>query len=61
MVLTKKIIQIYCFIKLVINYINGDFAYQQFLKHHKECYKPTKKQFLAEKRKQKWRNCNRCC
>jgi len=61
MVLTKKFTQIYNFMKLVVSYINGDFAYQQFLQHHSGCCVPSKKQFLAAKRKQKWQNCNRCC
>ena len=61
MVLTKKFTQIYNFMKLVVSYINGDFAYQQFLQHHRGCCVPSKKQFLAAKRKQKWQNCNRCC
>jgi len=56
----KKILN---FLKLVLRSLNGDFAYENYLRHHKEsCAKlMNKKEFLLNRRKEKARGVNRCC
>lgn len=52
-------------IHLVIEYINGDFAYKKYLEHHKKAHKDeqpfNKEQFLRHQQKMKWKKINRCC
>jgi uncharacterized short protein YbdD (DUF466 family) len=53
------------FLLLLREYINGDFAYKNYLAHHKQHHanqEPlNKKAFLQNKEKQKWNKINRCC
>jgi len=51
------------FLKLVLKTLNGDFAYENYLKtHQKSCEKIlTKKEFLLNKQEEKWKKVNRCC
>jgi uncharacterized short protein YbdD (DUF466 family) len=56
---------------LVFEYINGDFAYKNYLKNFNKNHiknlpsknqKPlSKKKFLNEKNIKKWNGVNRCC
>lgn len=50
-------------IKYCRDYVNGDFAYQQYLQRHhqKTCAIISKKEFLNQQRHAKWNNVNRCC
>jgi hypothetical protein len=53
-------------IKEIIAYINGDFAYQKYLKFHQKkhfmnCKVIDKKTFLQQREKNKWGKINRCC
>jgi uncharacterized short protein YbdD (DUF466 family) len=55
----------FMFLKLVIDYVNGDFAYQNYLNHLKK-YHPKevaldKKAFLKKRQEDKWKRVNRCC
>ncbi len=53
------------FLKQLIEYINGDFAYKNYLKifNKKNCQKTplSKKDFLRQKEQRKWQKINRCC
>jgi carbon starvation protein len=53
------------FLKLLISYFNGDFAYQNYLQHYAKNHpeeKPlNKKEFFASQQKRKWTKINRCC
>ncbi len=53
------------FLKLVKSYLNGDFAYQNYLTHHQKNHHNQqaldKKTFLSEQQKTKWSKVNRCC
>lgn len=53
------------FLREVINYINGDYAYQAYLNNIKNSNLQTqpisKKDFLRLKQKRKWLGINRCC
>ncbi len=46
-------------------YIEGDFAYENYLKHHRNNHSEEKildkKSFLKEAQKKKWNKINRCC
>jgi len=57
--------KIFTFLKLLKSYINGDFAYKNYLQHHaKEHPNSTplsKKDFFAAQQKHKWTKINRCC
>ena len=51
------------FFSLIFSYLNGDFAYENYLKHskknHPEKVPLNKKSFLQEKARS--RKINRCC
>lgn len=53
------------FLKLCVSYFNGDFTYQNYLKHyaakHPEEKPLDKKSFLELQQKRKWSKINRCC
>jgi uncharacterized short protein YbdD (DUF466 family) len=53
------------FLLLILNYLNGNFAYQNYLKHQKKNHPNqnplSKKNFLREMQKLKWQKINRCC
>ncbi len=53
------------FFKLLKNYINGDFAYENYLQHqhtkHPHLIPLSKKDFFAASQKNKWSKINRCC
>lgn len=53
------------FLKLLLSYFNGDFAYQNYLKHHAAQHPEEvaldKKSFLESQQKRKWSKINRCC
>jgi len=48
-----------------VEYLNGNFAYKTYLEHHKNNHKNhsplTLKQFLNQRRNNKWQGVNRCC
>jgi uncharacterized short protein YbdD (DUF466 family) len=46
---------------LLRDYISGDFAYQNYLKHHPSEKTLDKKSFLRNKEKNRWDKINRCC
>ncbi len=53
------------FLRLILEYLNGDFAYKNYLKRS-AANSPQekimdKKSFLHHRQKCKWRNVNRCC
>ena len=60
--LLKKISQIFIATK---NYLDGDFAYQNYLRHLRESHKMQKaldkKSFLRRREQEKWNKVNRCC
>jgi len=47
------------------DYIEGNFAYENYLKHHTQHHQNTtpltKKAFLKQAQKDKWSKINRCC
>ena len=49
----------------VKNYVDGDFAYDEYLAHHKKHHAESatldKKQFLKNRQKEKFEKINRCC
>ena len=53
------------FFKKIKEYIEGDFAYQNYLthlqKHHPGQQALDKKSFLKNQQKDKWNKINRCC
>ncbi len=53
------------FIKLFISYIDGDFAYKNYLDHHKKHHPLNpiidKKTFLKQKQQDRYKSINRCC
>ena len=53
------------FLRLLKSYINGDFAYENYLEHHKKTHPEiaplNKKDFFSAQQKNKWRKVNRCC
>ncbi len=53
------------FLRLVKSYLNGDFAYQNYLTHHHKNHpnQPTlnKKEFILKQQREKWSKVNRCC
>ncbi len=55
--------KIWAFLKLVISYLNGNFAYQNYLKihnqNHPEIVPMNQKNFFRERTKNK--KINRCC
>jgi len=57
--------KLYKTISNLISFINGDFAYNNYLIHHYKNHKKlkplTKKDFLRKKQQNKWNNVNRCC
>lgn len=61
-VITNKLM--FCY-KTFKDYIEGDFAYENYLKHHNKYHKNTsvldKKAFLKQAQKAKWNKINRCC
>ncbi len=58
----QKIIKI---ARLLQDYLNGDFAYNNYLKHHQINHpkqKPLdKRSFFNKMQKDKWNKVNRCC
>ena len=52
-------------IKNFCDYINGEYAYKKYLEHcklsHDNISNLSKKQFLNNKRNNKWKSVNRCC
>ncbi|MBM5782295.1 MAG: YbdD/YjiX family protein [Pelagibacterales bacterium] len=62
----KKILfNIWKIYKSFKEYIEGDFAYENYLKHHKKNHSEEalldKKSFLKDAQKKKWNKINRCC
>ncbi len=47
------------------NYVEGDYAYQNYLKHEKKFHPQKKildrKSFLRQRQNEKWNKVNRCC
>ncbi|HLD76965.1 MAG TPA: YbdD/YjiX family protein [Rickettsiales bacterium] len=58
----KKIIKI---LREIKNYVDGDFAYKQYVAHHKKYHAQkailNKKDFLKQRQKDKFDGINRCC
>lgn len=59
-IIMKKFLK---FLRLVLQSLNGDFAYENYLKTHSaNCEKlMSKKEFLLNKQEEKWKKVNRCC
>jgi len=62
----KKIFSnFYNFLKSIKDYIDGNFAYENYLKHHQKNHNGevvlSKKMFLKNMQKDKWNRINRCC
>ncbi|MFM7620849.1 MAG: CstA-like transporter-associated (seleno)protein [Alphaproteobacteria bacterium] len=66
----NKIILFGIFFRNFLNYINGDFAYENYLQNNRQhqCNKDscsnkilTKKQFLRQKIHEKYNKISRCC
>lgn len=57
--------KLFKFLKLLRSYLNGDFAYENYLKHQQQNHSNfpplNKKDFLAAQQKNKWNKINRCC
>ncbi len=51
------------FLKLILQSLNGDFAYENYLKTHfaKDHKVLSKKEFLLKRQEEKWKKVNRCC
>lgn len=49
------------FLALIKKSLNGDFAYENYLAHHKGEKTLDKKSFLLKRQKEKWKKINRCC
>jgi uncharacterized short protein YbdD (DUF466 family) len=51
--------------KSIKEYVDGDFAYENYLKHHAKIHigeiPLDKKAFLKKLEKDKWNRINRCC
>lgn len=53
------------FLRLIRDYLNGNFAYQNYVEHCKKNHGAEKildkKSFLRDCQKRKWQKINRCC
>jgi uncharacterized short protein YbdD (DUF466 family) len=53
------------FLRLIYDYLNGNFAYQNYVEHQQRSHSDEqvldKKSFLRDKEKRKWQKINRCC
>ncbi|MBU6140412.1 MAG: putative selenoprotein [Proteobacteria bacterium] len=61
----KSFYKIWTFFRSIKDYIDGDFAYENYLKHHQKFHKDEKaldkKSFLKNLQNKKWSKINRCC
>ena len=57
--------KVWHFFKFIKNYIDGDFAYENYLRHqaikHPNALLLSKKDFFSAQQKNKWSKINRCC
>ncbi len=53
------------FLRKIKEYVEGDFAYQNYLEHcqknHSDRKILTKEEFFKMQQKQKWEGVNKCC